>query len=288
MWTIVKMSFREMLSKRIFFITLFMTAAFLAVYGVATYFAAKEAFDSVDDSSMQHMMEWAVVSTQLLGMGLYFGSFIVSLLAILSSVGSIASEIESHQIDTWLARPLSRRDFVLGRFIGQSVLLLIYAAIVFSGIVLINQIVGGEYLKVAITFGQVMKALAVFLLQPLILVCVALLVSSLMTTMNGGIVMIILYGIGFIGGFVEQMGMILDRVALQNIGILSSLLFPIDALFRKMTIYLFDKADDPLSFAAQGFFGSLSTPSDLMLVYSGVYGLVALWLCIRKFSMRDV
>ncbi|WP_139488885.1 ABC transporter permease subunit [Brevibacillus dissolubilis] len=284
MWTIAKMSFREILSKRIFLITIFMTIAFLLLYGTATFYAAKEA----GENGMQDVLEQSFFSTQLLGMGLYFSSFIVSLLAILSSVSSISSEIESHQIDTWLARPLSRSSFVMGKFIGQSMLMLVYAAVLFVGIILLNQWLGGTFLRVDVSMGQVVKALSVFLLQPLIIIIIGLLLSSLMSTINGGIVLIILYGIGFIGGFIEQLGAAMGKVALQNIGIVSSLLFPIDSLFRKMTVYLFDSADDPFSFAAQGIFGSLSTPSNMMLAYIAVYGLVALGLAMRNFSTRDV
>ncbi|QDP39962.1 hypothetical protein [Radiobacillus deserti] len=37
MWTISKLTFREMISKRIFFITIMMTVFFLAIYGTAIY-----------------------------------------------------------------------------------------------------------------------------------------------------------------------------------------------------------------------------------------------------------
>jgi len=40
MWTIAKLSFKEILYKKIFLIALLMTLAYLLLYGVATHFAA--------------------------------------------------------------------------------------------------------------------------------------------------------------------------------------------------------------------------------------------------------
>lgn len=289
MWPIMKITYREMISKRIFTITVLMSLAFLLLFGVATWFAAREFGERLGGFSQEDLfMEQSFIATQLLGMGLYFGSFITALLAILSSVGSIASEVESHQIDTWLARSLPRHRYLLGKFLGLASMLVLYAVLMFLGLFGINQWIGGSVMGVDVSAQQILSALGFFTLMPVILVCVALLLSSMTTTVTGGIIMIILYGMSFIGGFVEQLGTIMEKDAMVNIGIVSSLLFPTDTLFRQTTIALFDTADDPLSFAMQGFFGSASTPSDAMLVYTVCYGLVALWLAIRTFAKRDV
>ncbi|MED4568673.1 ABC transporter permease subunit [Brevibacillus agri] len=288
MWPIMKITYREMLSKRIFTITMMMSLAFLLLFGVATWFAARELGRELGGSATDVLMQKNFFSTQLLGMGLYFGSFITVLLAILSSVGSIASEVESHQIDTWLARALPRHKYVLGKFGGLSSMLTLYAILMFLGILGINQWVGGGVLAADVSAQQVLSSLGYFVLMPVILVCVSLLLSSVTTTVTGGIVLIILYGISFIGGFVEQIGSIIGQDALINIGIISSLLFPTDSLFRQATVVLFDTADDPLSFATQGIFGTMSPPSDAMLFYTVIYGAVMLALAVRLFGKRDV
>ncbi|MDF2682731.1 MAG: transporter permease [Brevibacillus sp.] len=287
MWPIMKITYREMISKRIFTITLLMSLAFLLLFGVATWYASKEMGDMLGNRG-DALLQQGFFSTQLLGMGLYFGSFITALLAILSSVGSIASEVESHQIDTWLARSLPRSKYLLGKFGGLASMLVLYAIMMFLGLLGINQFVGGGVLAVQVSIGQIVTALGFFVLMPIILVCVSLLLSSITTTVTGGIILIILYGISFIGGFIEQLGTIINQSSLINIGIISSLLFPTDSLFRKTTIALFDTADDPISFASQGFFGSTSAPSDAMLIYTFFYGAAALWLAVRMFRKRDV
>lgn len=286
MWPIVKITYREMISKRIFAITIMMSLAFLILFGVATWYASREMGEMMGGSDM--LLQRGFFSTQMMGMGLYFGSFITALLAILSSVGSISSEVESHQIDTWLARSLPRYKYLLGKFVGLGSMLIIYSTVMYLGLLGINQWVGGGVMAVDASAGQIATSLGYFVLMPVILVCVSLLLSSMTTTVTGGIILIILYGISFIGGFIEQLGSVIGNGALMNIGIISSLVFPTDSLFRQSTIALFDTADDPISFASQGIFGTLSAPSEAMFFYTLLYGAAALLLAVRVFQKRDL
>lgn len=291
MWTIAKLAYKELLYKRIFLIAFLMSVAFLVLYGVATYLAADQVAEQAAKRGVFHAdttLQYLFLGTQLLGIGLYLSSFITILLAILGSIGSISGEVESHQIDTLLARPITRTTVVLGKFTGLAGILVVYALFLFIGIIFVNQWLAGKYLAVSLTPAQLLQAGGLFLLQPIIIVAVSLLFSSRLTTMSGGIIMIIMYGISFVGGFVEQFGALFENSSLITVGIVTSLIFPIDSLFRKMTLCLFDAADDPITFATQGIFASASTPSNAMIVYAIIYGIVALMTAIRIFSKRDV
>lgn len=287
MWTISRLTIKEIIYKRVFLVILLMSLALLLFYGVGTYFIEGQMVSATGGVGPTDALAKEFMSTQFYGMGLYFATFITSLLAIFSSVGSISKEIESRQIDPWLSRPLSRSSFVVGRFVGLNILLASYSIFLFSGITAINQWLG-NYLKADVTVHQFMQALGLFILIPIILIAISLFFSTRLSTLNSGIVMIMLYVIGMLGGFIEQFGAMVQVKVMVNIGIVTSLIFPIDTLFRKMTIYLFDSADNPLSLATQGLFGSMSIPSDFMLIYAFVYGVMAVWLAIRSFSQRDL
>ncbi|MDR6225599.1 ABC transporter permease [Desmospora profundinema] len=282
MWTIAKLTAREIVYKRIFLVILLMSLAYLFFYALGTYYAGGKVVDNSLD-----VLARGFLSTQFLGMGLYFAAFIISLLAIFSSIGSISKEIESRQIDPLLSRPLSRHSFVWGRFVGLSGLLILYTTLLFVGVTIINQSIGGN-LKADVTLVQLVQAWGLFLLQPVILVAASLFFSARFTTLNSGITMVMLYVISMIGGFIEQFGAMIKEQMMINIGIMISLVFPADSLFRKMTIALFDSADNPLSLATQGVFGSVSVPSNAMIVYACLYGVVALWMAVRAVSTRDL
>ncbi|ASS76983.1 ABC transporter permease [Tumebacillus algifaecis] len=290
MFSIAKLSFKETLYKRIFLIAVLMTLAFLAFFGIANHYASKDMTENFDFAGMeigQALLQNTFFAVQVLSIGLFFANFITILLTILSTVGTVSGEIESHQIDTLLARPLKRRDLILGKFIGLGGLMMLYSVFIFGGVILMNQLFGGV-LAIHLSAGQIVKAGLMFALLPLLVTAIGLWLSTRLTTINGGIIMIVMYGIGFIGGFMEQFGVLMNNRSLENIGILSSIVFPLDSLFRRMSVYLFDVADNPLSFASQGIFASASTPSNLMLVYSALYGVLILFFAIRKFTKRDV
>lgn len=289
MWTISKITFQEIISKRIFLITIIMTLVFLTLYGTAIYFAGKEgteAGNSVQGTELVMMQQF--IASQLLGVGLYFSSFITALLAIMCSVSAISGEVSSHQIDTWLMRPISRSQFVLGKFLGLAFLMIAYAVALFFSIILLHQGIGVDWMSLDIAPIQMIKAVSVFALQPFILIAFGILLSTRMTTLNAGIVSIILYGAAFIGGFIEQFGAIVEKASLINIGIIMSLVFPIDSMYRKMTIFLFDSTDSPLALAQGGMFTSVSTPGNIMVWYAVLYGVAAVVLSIYSFKNRDV
>lgn len=289
MWTISKITFKEIISKRIFLITIIMTLVFLTLYGTAIYFAGKEGTEvgnSVQGTELVMMQQF--IASQLLGVGLYFSSFITALLAIMCSVSAISGEVTSHQIDTWLMRPISRSQFVLGKFFGLAFLMIAYAVALFFSIILLHQGIGVDWMSLDIAPIQMVKAVSVFALQPFILIAFGILLSTRMTTLNAGIVSIILYGAAFIGGFIEQFGALVEKASLINIGIIMSLVFPIDSMYRKMTVFLFDSTDNPLALAQGGMFTSVSTPGNVMVWYAVLYGAAAVVLSIYSFKNRDV
>lgn len=287
MGTIAKLAFKEMLYKRIFLITLLMTLAYLVFFGIAAHYSSSSVEDHRAMSGAQSAMEMSIMSSQLLGVGLFFSNFICVLLTIISGASSISSEVESHQIDTLLARPLRRSSVVLGKFMGLGALLLAYTVFLFGALLLVDQWFGGA-LRYQLSIGPVLQAMGLFALEPLILLAVALWLSSRLTTINSGIIMIVLFGVGFIGGFMEQISVFIHNTTLTNIGILSSLLFPLDSVFRKATVYLFHVSDDPISMARLGIFGSANEPSFVMMVYAVLYGVLFLWLAMRRFKKRDL
>lgn len=288
MWTIAKLTIKEIMIKRVFTIIFVLSALFLLFYGLGTHYAAKEwASSHASSSPMDLINPNAFIATQLFGMGLYFSAFIVSLLAIFSSVGGVSKEIESRQIDPILSRPLTRGSFIWGRFIGLALLLVGYAILLFSGVAFINQYFGGV-LSISITSIQFIQALGLFIIQPIILVSLSLCLSTRISTLNSGIIMVMLYVLTMIGGFIEQIGGMVESKVMVNIGIVTSLVFPMDSVFRKMIICLFDAADNPISMAAQGIFGSVSIPSNLMIIYAAIYGLLALAVAVRSFAKRDL
>ena len=109
--------------------------------------------------------------------------------------------------------------------------------------------------------------------------------STRFSSLTSGAVSLGLYGLAFVGGWIEQFGALRHVQALVDLGILSSLIMPCDALWRRAA-FLFQ----PPLIGSVGAtpFGSSLVPSNAMVVYAALYALVAILLAQVLFSRRDL
>ncbi|OAT79950.1 ABC transporter permease subunit [Desulfotomaculum copahuensis] len=275
MLTMILYTWREMLHRRVLAVTLLMVVAFLVLYGLAVRQLALHSGD-LDPLAK------SIVIPQIFSAGLYFGSFIVSFLAVFSALGAVSGEVENGTVYGLVATPVRRAEILLGKFLGYALALVVYAALFFLAI---GAIVRGY---TSLAPGGQGGALALFCLQPLVLLAVTVLGSTLLPTLANGILMFMLYAVAMVGGMLEQIGWLLHVQSLQQIGIISSLIMPVDALYRKIVYILLTPTATPLQALTQmGPFGAQVEPSVWMLVYTIAYLLVAVALAVRNFNRRD-
>jgi Cu-processing system permease protein len=123
------------------------------------------------------------------------------------------------------------------------------------------------------------------MLESLVVLSLSLLGGTLMSTLANGVVVFMLYGVAFAGGWVEQIGSVLGSQTAVNIGIASSLLMPSEALWRYGVGLIQSNAGSlgtgltPFSVASQ--------PSNAFIVYSVLYVIALLAASTWCFSRRD-
>ncbi|WP_273485123.1 ABC transporter permease [Desulforamulus ruminis] len=285
MLSIARLTFMEVFRKRIFLVTLLLSVLFILLYGVALDFVSEELRTQSMRGSQLILQQ--IIGSQLLGAGLYFSSFLLALLAIMGSVGAIASELENGLLHAVVSKPIPRREIVLGKFLGYGSMLAVYALVLYTAVLGLNQYYSPAVLSL-LTAGGLISGALVFILQPLVLLGVALVFSTLLRTLAAGIVSVILYGLGMIGGFLEQVGSAIANASLINIGIATSLVMPSDALFRKMLTFVTGNEANPLSSLSLGPFGVNVPPSNAMLVYTCLYIAACVCLAVYSFERKDL
>lgn len=277
MLTILKFTFKEHFSRKVLLLSLILAAIFLGLYGLGVHFAAK------DLARNPNPMLVDVVFPQLLSLGLYFGGFIVSFLAIFSTVGAVSSEIENGIIQTIIVKPVRRSEIIIGKFLGTGLFLALYAFLFFLIVYFIIR------LQTGLELSGMWKAAALFALQPIILLAVTLFGSTIISTIANGVVVFTVYMIGIIGGMVEQIAWLINNVTLQKAGIVASLIMPADALYRKIVGSLLNPTGNPMMALQQmGPFGSMVEPSIWMVVYAVFYVLLFVGLAVYSFSKKDI
>lgn len=277
--TVARLTAREALSRRLVLAAILMSAAFLALYGVGLHFAAAELMTEGEMAIDELLRREA--SIQLLYMGLFTTSFLIAVTAVLAGAGTISGEIDSGVIYGVLSRPIRRAELALGKFLGIATLLVGYAAL-FNG-----AIIALAYWQIDAPVTDWPAALALLAVESVPLLAVALLGSTRLPTLANGIVCLAVYAVGFVGTIIEQIGELIENQTMVSLGILSSLIAPLDAIHRMALSRLLPPG--LLSMTAGGPPGmGGSTPSSWMLAYAAGYVVLVVALATWSFSRRDL
>ncbi|MGH2542191.1 MAG: ABC transporter permease [Ardenticatenaceae bacterium] len=271
---IARLTFREAIRRKIVLAALALGALFLIVYGVGYSFIEQEL-----QREMASVLERNEVRTFILTAGLYVVNFLMVMLTVLTSVDTLAGEIGSGTIHAIAAKPLRRLDIILGKWMGFAAMLTLYLLLMAGGVM------GVVYLLSGVIVPHAAQGLTLMWLNVLLLLAVMLLGGAMLSTLTNGVMVFGLYAIAFIGGWIEHIGSFLQSQMAINIGIISSLIFPSEALWRRAAYEM-----QSLLVAATGFspFSALSAPSPLMVGYAVLYAAVALVLAVRVFNRRDL
>jgi ABC-type transport system involved in multi-copper enzyme maturation permease subunit len=275
-FVIARLTFREAARRWVLWVALILGLLFLTIYAVG--------FHEIDKDINQSMgMEGPIVAKEfhnfLIIMGLYVVNFLTLIMTVLTSVDTLSGEIASGTIHTLISKPVQRRDILLGKWLGFTVMLSMYLLLMAGGVCLIGYLIA-DYLP-----ANVLRGLGLMWLNIPVLLGVSLLGGSRLSTLANGVVAFGLYGVAFIGGWIEQAGAFLDNQAAVNIGILCSLIMPSEAIWRRAAFEMQTTLSGVLGFS---FFTSSSVPSPLMILYAVIYSIITLTLAITIFRGRDL
>jgi ABC-type transport system involved in multi-copper enzyme maturation permease subunit len=211
--------------------------------------------------------------------GLYTITFLSVAMAALLSADTLAGEISSGSVQAVVTKPIRRQDVVLGKWLGFAGLLGLYLILMAGGITL------SVWLQSGYLAPHILAGIPLIYLEALLIMSVALLCSSRLTALATGAVVFGLWGLAFIGGWVEQVGAAVRNQTAINIGIVTSLIIPSETLWRRAAYEM----QSPLSGAlGMSPFGTFSIPSPAMIVYAVIYIAIALALALRIFAQRDL
>lgn len=118
---------------------------------------------------------------------LFFGTFI----AIFVGVGLVSKEIEKKTVYAIFSKPVSRAEFIIGKYLGLSLTLLVNAAVMALGISLALLYVGGREL-----IGSSLSAIVLIYLELLILTATAILFSTFSSPTLSALLTFLIFIIG--------------------------------------------------------------------------------------------
>lgn len=216
----------------------------------------------------------------------FLSSFVLALGAALIGAPALAESVANGEMLAVLARPVRRAEIVAGRWLGTIVALAVYIAV--AG--------GCELLVVRTMTGYVppqpFVALAYLAGVAAVVTTAAIALAARLPALAAGIVAALLFGLAWIAGIIETIGLAFGNTAMADAGTIVALLFPSDALWRGALYALQPAVITAMTAtapqAAVNPFAVTSPPPGALLMWTAAWIVGVLSAAIAAFRTRDV
>ncbi len=284
-WILARMTFREAVRRRIVLTGLLLGFCFLVLYSIGLHFILVQMRVSVpaleSQPGQRALARIATIegSNTLMLMGLYAVTFLTIAMSALLAADTLSGEIGSGTIQTLVTKPIRRSDIVVGKWLGFAMWLALYFFLMAGGTVL------SVYIQAGYQPPNLGAGLALIYFEALLIMTISLACSSTFSGLATGAIVFGLYGLAFIGGWIEQFGALLQNETAIKVGVVASLIIPSESLWRRAAYEM----QTPLSgVLGMSPFTTVSVPSPLMIGYTAVYLLAVGAIAIRSFQNRDL
>lgn len=167
-WNIAKATFKECMQKKVMWILFGVALVIIGLSFVFSFFAPSE----------------KLVLLKSMGLGVIYLFGVV--IALIVTAGLIPTEIERRTIHTILSKPVERWQFVVGKFLGISLVLFMNMMLMGVALLIVVMSQGSVraegFLKALATNARVLEATFLIFFYLLILIAFAILFSILTTT----------------------------------------------------------------------------------------------------------
>lgn len=227
-----------------------------------------------------------LIASQFLILTMFMFSFVLALASVFVAAPSISGEVESGIALALLSRPLDRAEYVVGKWLGLAALVVVYAAVAAAiELGVVNAVVG--YVP-----PDPLAFIAFIVGEGLALMTFALLLSTRLSGMVGGVISLALFGIAWIGGIVGGIGTAFDNATITHVGTVTRLVLPTDGLWRggvyalEPRTVLAGAAQAGPAVAANPFYAASAAPLAYDL-YAVVWIAGVLALAVLSFRARE-
>ncbi|MBV9339581.1 MAG: ABC transporter permease [Acidobacteria bacterium] len=273
-WIMAGVTFREAARKKMLWMALAVSGAFIILFGSGLHFQSRDFCARGMNPVLRRE-----ISFTMLTMALYAVDLLAVLMTILISADTVSGEIASGTIQAVMTKPVARWQVLLGKWFGFMGMLTAYIALMVGGVNAVARLMTG------VTARHLVPGFLLMWMESVVLLSVTFALATYFSTLTSGVLALGLHGLAFLGGWIEQFGAISQTPGPVAVGVISSVLMPSEALWRRAAFEM----QSPLANALRiSPFSTLSVPSRAMIAYAAFYLLIALAVSIRRFSQRDL
>lgn len=279
--TLAAMTLREASRRKVLWALAGLTAVLL---GLDAWGFAKLPGLNTDQAGELTSGEARIVASMLLNLVMFTMSLVVALGTAFLAGPTLSGEVESGISLAVLARPVRRSSVLLGKWLGLVTFAGGYVAV--AGTL--------QFVIVRLAVGYVppspVTALAVMAAEAVVLLTLALLLSSALSPMASGVLAVGCFGAAWVAGVIGGVGDVVGNESVARIGTISRIVLPTDGLWHGVMASL--QAPSVLSdlgpdAAANPFLSTLPL-SPAYLLWVVVWLAIVLGVTTTAFARRDV
>ncbi|MFC4639222.1 ABC transporter permease subunit [Deinococcus hohokamensis] len=284
---IAELSLREAARKRLVTVLLVLSALFIGFFLFGIYKLDSALDERALNAGLEGRSTTGAANLPLMyatALGMYLVFFLGVMMSVLSTVGAVSGDIENGVLQSVIARPISRGQLVLGRWLGFAAVNMAYMALLSAALL------GGIWAVTGYLPPEPLPAVALILLSVVLLTALTVLGSTLFTTLANGIGVFVLYGLGFMGGILSFIGTLSDNATLGTLGRVANIVMPTNSLWLGASYHL----QSPLMLeaarvtrGANPFFGS-EPASPALVIWAAALAVLAVLGGMWRLSRRDL
>jgi len=232
-------------------------------------------------------LQVAIGLSQTLILTAFMFSFVLAMTAAFMAAPAIGAEIESGVAPAMLARPIRRAEYLLGKWLGLSLLIASYAIV--AGLV--------ELSVVAWLTGysppEPLGAVVYLAFEAIVLLTLALAIGTRLPAIAAGAIVVVAYGLTWVVGVMGGVGAFFRVPVLVDAAVVARLLVPLDGLWRGVVwsleppVIVAIAAGDPQIAGANPFFAS-APPSPAYVAWAILWTVAVLGLATILFQRREL
>ena len=278
--TVAALTLREASRRRVLLAIGALTAVLLALSAWGFSRLASSSGESTLTSG-----EARLTASIMLNLVMFGFSLIAALGTAFLAGPTLAGETESGIALAVLARPIRRADFLLGKWLG----LVVFG----SGFVVVAGLAQILVVRQTVDYWPPDPAVALALLaaQTILLLTLAVLLSTAISPMASGVVAVGLFGTTWVAGVVGAVGGSLGNDAVERVGTVSRMLLPTDGLWRG-AMHAFQDPSALVEFGADDVeafpFLSVASLTPSYLLWIAVWVAMIWGLAALSFLRRDL
>lgn len=272
----------ESLRRRVFYVVLALTVAFLVLYAVG----AKFAFDSVEELGIvapDELDERILTGSTIFGLAMFAILFLGAVLAVFLTNGIVRGDAETGMLQPLVVRPVGREVMLFARFAAAATASVVYVLVVYFAALVITSVLGDwtpdHPLIAALALGTAVTIVA----------AISVLASVYLSATAQGIAVFMLFGGGLTAGLLGQIGEGLGSRNLERIAEVTSWALPFEALYQKgLYVLTSESSGFTVDLLSLGPFGGANPAGRGLWLWALVFTGLVVGIAMASFARRDL